>query len=205
VKLGVLDYGSGNIHSAAQALIRLGAEVVVSSDWAKINSCDGLLLPGVGAFAAAMASLQGGGHVPPLLDWAGSGRPLLGVCVGHQVLFEAGDEHGVVTPGLGLLPGAVTRLEATRLPHMGWDEVIPPAGSAMFAGIATECFYFVHSYAARCPGSAGITWGRHEASDFVAAIEQGPIWGTQFHPEKSGEPGLKLLSNWIASLPHQLG
>lgn len=202
--IGVLDYGSGNIHSAAKALTRLGADVVVSSDWARISKADGLLLPGVGAFAAVMASLQSGGHVQPLLDWASSGNPLLGICVGHQVLFEKGDEHGVVTPGLGLLPGAVTRLDATRLPHMGWDEVTAPAGSVMFAGIAGERFYFVHSYAA-LGGPDGTTWGRHEAVDFVAAVEQGPLWGTQFHPEKSGEPGLLLLGNWLASLGHKLG
>ena len=201
---GVLDYGSGNIHSAAQALSRLGAAVVVSSDWGQINACDGLLLPGVGAFAACMAALRGGGHVSPLLDWAGAGRPLLGVCVGHQVLFAGGDEHGVASAGLGLLPGVVTRLTATRLPHMGWDVVTPPAGSKMFAGIAGERFYFVHSYAAHA-GPAGTTWARHEDDTFVAAIEQGPLWGTQFHPEKSGAPGAQLLANWLAGLPERLG
>lgn len=200
--IGVLDYGSGNLHSVRQALARLGAATVVSSNWAVLDSCDGLVLPGVGAFAACMAGLEAvssGGvtHRVGLTRWARDKRPLLGVCVGHQVLFEAGDEHGVVTGGLGLLPGVVRRLDAVRLPHMGWDTVTPWVGSRMFAGINDQRFYFVHSYAVPQTSAAGVTWCEYEGGRFVAAVEDDAIWATQFHPEKSGGPGAALLAHWI--------
>jgi len=195
----VLDYGSGNLHSVAQALGRLGTAVVVTHDWDLLDGCDGLVLPGVGAFAACMAGLRGGGHADRLVGWAESERPMLGICVGHQVLYAKGEEHGQETAGLGLLAGAVSRLSATRLPHMGWDQVDAPADSAMFAGVSGERFYFVHSYAAHdSPGL--VTWTRYGGDTFVAGVEHGHIWGTQFHPEKSGAPGARLLGNWLASL-----
>ena len=203
--IGVLDYGSGNLHSVCQGLDRAGAKAVVSGNWDELNGCVGLVLPGVGAFAACMAGLTT--HRARLLDWVGQSRRLLGICVGHQVLFDSGDEHGVVTAGLGLISGAVTQLVATRLPHMGWDTVEAPTGSLMFDGIASQRFYFVHSYAAHATastlGKSCLTWGQHESDRFVAAIEAGPIWSTQFHPEKSGAPGVKLLENWLRQV--QLG
>jgi len=197
----VLDYGSGNLHSACQALTKVGAKVTLSSRWQDLDKLSGLLLPGVGAFAACMAGLGAGpgdGYRPWLADWLGRGRPLLGICVGHQVLFDRGVEHGVTTAGLGVLPGVVEPVPATRLPHMGWNTVEAADGSAMFAGIKKQRFYFVHSYAVCQPvPGAVVAWCQHEDARFVAGVEQGPIWSTQFHPEKSGEAGARLLSNWL--------
>ena len=206
-KVGILDHGSGNLHSVVWALSRLGADAELSSDWDYLMGCDGLVLPGVGAYSACLEGLRAGGHVEHLVRWAGDGRPLLGICVGHQALFEAGDEHGVTTSGLGLLPGRVTRLNAERLPHMGWNQVEAAGASAMFAGVGGERFYFLHSYAAHAdPAETGlITWGRHESDRFVAGVEHGSIWGTQFHPEKSGSPGARLLTNWLRCLADRLG
>lgn len=209
--IGVLDYESGNLHSVRQALIRQGASVVVSSSWRQLEACDGLVLPGVGAFAACMANLdaetQDGGqpmsHRLGLLNWAARQRPLLGICLGHQVLFQQGVEHGVVAPGLGLLQGVVEKLSAKRLPHIGWDTVDQPPDSAMFAGIGDQRFYFVHSYAVRETSETGVTWSTHEGDRFVAAIESGPIWGTQFHPEKSGAAGAQLLERWLRHVVKQ--
>ena len=202
--VGVLDYGSGNLHSACQALTAVGADVVASSSWHDLDGLDGLVLPGVGAFAACMGGIgltPGEGYRPWLADWLAAGRPLLGICVGHQVLFERGVEHGVTTPGMGVLPGAVEQLPSKRLPHIGWNTVEVPAGSAMFAGVENQRFYFVHSYAVLddIPG-AKVAWCEHEDARFVAAVEKGPIWSTQFHPEKSGEAGAALLRNWLGSL-----
>ena len=207
--VAVLDYGSGNLHSACQALTAVGADVVASSDWHDLDRLDGLVVPGVGAFAACMAGIgltPGEGYRPWLADWLAAGRPLLGICVGHQVLFERGVEHGVVTPGMGVLPGVVEQLPAKRLPHIGWNTVEAPAGSAMFAGVENQRFYFVHSYAVLndIPG-AQVAWCEHEDARFVAAVERGPIWSTQFHPEKSGEAGATLLRNWLGVLDIQAG
>lgn len=203
--VAVLDYGSGNLHSATRALAAAGAEVQLTADPQLCLDADGLVVPGVGAFAACAAGLAEVGG-PELIRWRlESGRPVLGICVGHQVMFDEGVEHGVRTTGLGVLPGVVAELDALPLPHMGWNTVEPPVGSAMFAGIEGERFYFVHSYATHdvpgWPAEAAVTWAEHGGDRFVAAVESGPLWSTQFHPEKSGTAGARLLRNWIATLP----
>lgn len=204
----VLDYGSGNIHSAAKALELAGARVSLSSEKSVAEAADGLLVPGVGAFSAVMAGLtavRGGAAIEKRLT---GGRPVLGICVGMQVLFEHGVERGNDTPGLGEWPGVVTELDAAILPHMGWNTVEAPADSRLFAGVAQERFYFVHSYAARewtlevhdpFP-QPRLTWAEHGGDRFLAAVENGPLSATQFHPEKSGEAGIRLLKNWLDTL-----
>ncbi|MGC5031937.1 imidazole glycerol phosphate synthase subunit HisH [Micromonospora sp. DT229] len=202
----VLDYGSGNLRSAERALAAAGAEVTVTDDLAAAADAEGLVVPGVGAFAACMAGIEALGAGPVIAGRVAAGRPVLGICVGMQILFESGDEHGVITKGLGLLPGDVTRLPAARLPHMGWNTVEPPVGSVLFAGLPTDSrFYFVHSYAVCDPtalvaAGAGVTTAHHEA-DFVAAVERGPLSAAQFHPEKSADTGARLLRNWLDTLP----
>lgn len=198
--MGLLDYGSGNLHSAARALVNAGAELVVSADLHALRRQDALVVPGVGAYAACMAGLRAAGGVELIADWVAAERPLLGICVGHQVLFDGGTEHGVDTPGLGLFAGRVEQLQARRLPHMGWNTVAPPEGTRLFAGLAGERFYFVHSYAAtHAPEDALVTTARHEAATFVAAVERGAVSSTQFHPEKSGAAGARLIGNWLGS------
>jgi imidazole glycerol-phosphate synthase subunit HisH len=203
----VLDYGSGNLRSVYRALLRTGADAEVSADFDVALSADGLVVPGVGAFAACMAGLleiRGDQVIDRRL--AGS-RPVLGICVGMQVLFAEGVEHGVHTKGCGQWPGTVERLAAPVLPHMGWNTVQAPAGSRLLAGIAGERFYFVHSYAARdlsFPPSPYmtpplVTWATH-GEQFIAAVENGPLSATQFHPEKSGDAGAALLANWLETL-----
>ncbi|MER7443073.1 imidazole glycerol phosphate synthase subunit HisH [Micromonospora avicenniae] len=201
----VLDYGSGNLRSAERALAAAGATVRVTDDLSAASAAAGLVVPGVGAFAACMAGIEGLGAGPVIADRVAAGRPVLGICVGMQVLFEHGEEHGVVTKGLGLLPGGVTKLPATRLPHMGWNTVRAPESSALFTGLPPESrFYFVHSYAVTEPGSlasAGATvTTAHHGADFVAAVERGPLSAAQFHPEKSADTGARLLRNWLATL-----
>lgn len=201
----VLDYGSGNLRSAERALERAGADVTVTGDLAAAEAADGLVVPGVGAYAACMAGLSAVGAAPVIAERVAAGRPVLGICVGMQVLFEYGDEHGVVTKGLGLLPGAVSRLPARRVPHMGWNTVDAAHGSTLFAGLPPDSrFYFVHSYAVTDGGGlaaagAQVTVSRHE-HDFVAAVERDALSATQFHPEKSADAGAALLRNWIGTL-----
>ncbi len=202
----VLDYGFGNIRSAERALARAGAQVTVTADLRAAAVADGLVVPGVGAYAACMAGIEGLGAGPVIAERVAAGRPVLGICVGMQIMFEYGDEHGVVTRGLGLLPGGVTRLDADRVPLMGWNTVAPPVESWLFATIAPGTrFYFVHSYAAR-PGDllesvGGVVTTSVHGGDFVAAVEHGHLAVTQFHPEKSGDAGLTLLRNWVRTLP----
>jgi glutamine amidotransferase len=196
----VLDYGSGNLRSAERALARVGAEVTVTADLTAARASDALVVPGVGAFAACMAGIEQVGAGPVVAERVAAGRPVLGICVGMQVLFEAGDEHGVRTAGLQVLPGEVTRLHAPVLPHMGWNTVQPPPGSVLFAGVDWGTrFYFVHSYAARDVPGALVTTAEH-GERFAAAVERGPLAATQFHPEKSGDAGAELLANWLRSL-----
>lgn len=201
----VLDYGSGNLRSAERALARAGAQVWVTADLAAAAEADGLVVPGVGAYAACMAGVEKLGAVDLIRRRVEQQRPVLGICVGAQIMFEYGDEHGEVTQGLGVLPGGVSRLTAHRVPHMGWNTVAAPAGSALFAGVdAGARFYFVHSYAAR-PGpeltetGAWVTVADH-GGPFVAAVERGALAVCQFHPEKSGEAGGLLLRTWIGRL-----
>ncbi len=199
----VLDYGSGNIRSAERAVARTGARVTVTAEPGPALAADGLLVPGVGAFAACADGLTAVDGPAVIAERFRRGRPTLAVCVGHQVLFEAGIEHGERAAGCAVWPGLVERLHAERLPHMGWNTVSVPAGSALFAGAERESFYFVHSYAVRVLDHAAgrlVTWAEHGGDRFVAAVEEGPLWSTQFHPEKSGDAGARLIANWVATL-----
>lgn len=203
----VLDYGSGNVHSAVKALERAGAEVTLTRDPEQVMAADGLVVPGVGAFDAVMSALIAVKGDELIDRRLAGGRPVLGICVGEQVMFARGVERGVETEGLGQWPGTVHQLQAERLPHMGWNTVQAPEDSTLFAGLAGERFYFVHSYAATEWGIEGrtastkpkVTWAEH-GQRFIAAVENGPLCATQFHPEKSGEAGIRLLRNWIESL-----
>jgi imidazole glycerol-phosphate synthase subunit HisH len=196
----VLDYGSGNLRSAFRALQRAGADATVTSDADASLNAAGLVVPGVGAFAACMRGLRAVGGDEIIAKRLTGARPVLGICVGMQVLFARGDEHGERTAGCGVWPGVVGRLDAPVLPHMGWNTVRPPDGSRLFAGIGPdERFYFVHSYAVTSWPVAStplLTWALH-GQPFVAAVEDGPLCATQFHPEKSGDAGAALLANWL--------
>jgi imidazole glycerol-phosphate synthase subunit HisH len=209
----VLDYGSGNVRSAVRALERVGADVELTSDRQAVLACDGLLIPGVGNFSACMVGLEGV-RAPELVGRRlAGGRPVLGICVGHQVLFDGSTEPSVGGPrkGLGEWSGTVERLPADVVPHMGWNTVDVPAGSSLFAGVEAERFYFVHSYAVQRweletrDGEVAhfepprVTWSEHGVR-FVAGVENGPLSATQFHPEKSGDAGAHLLENWVRSL-----
>ena len=199
----VLDYGSGNLRSAQRALQRVGADVEVTADAGAAASADGLVVPGVGAFEACMNGLREIGGDKIIDDRVAAGRPVLGVCVGMQILFARGVEFGVESQGCGQWPGAVVRLDAPVIPHMGWNVVDAAAGSALFKGLdATTRFYFVHSYAAQVwegDPDALLTWATHNVP-FLAAIEDGALAATQFHPEKSGDAGATLLANWVHGL-----
>lgn len=209
----VLDYGSGNLRSVVRAVERAGAEVTLTSDFDRALEADGLVVPGVGAFAACMKGLREIKGDRIIGRRLAGGRPVLGICVGMQILFARGVEHGVETQGCDEWPGVVERLQAPIVPHMGWNTVSVPEGSRLFAGIGEERFYFVHSYGVRdwvletndrtrAPlvtyAETGSVPG--EGDRFVAAVENGPLSATQFHPEKSGDAGARLLRNWVAGL-----
>jgi glutamine amidotransferase len=207
-KVVVLDYGSGNILSAERALLRAGADVTVTADREAALESDGLVVPGVGAFAACMAGIRAVKGPEIVGRRLAGGRPVLGICVGMQVLFEHGVEHGVDTEGLAEWPGVVEELQAPVLPHMGWNTVDVASGSVLFEGVEDQRFYFVHSYGVRRweleptndkLRAPRVTWATH-GEPFVAAVENGPLAATQFHPEKSGDAGARVLANWVATL-----
>ncbi|GAB3982039.1 imidazole glycerol phosphate synthase subunit HisH [Actinoallomurus acanthiterrae] len=203
----VLDYGSGNLRSAERAIARVGADVTVTADFDAALNADGLVVPGVGAFAACMNGLRGVRGEQIIGRRLAGGRPVLGICVGMQILFEKGVEHGIATDGCAEWPGTVERIEAPVLPHMGWNTVEAPEGTVLFAGLEPDTrFYFVHSYGVRrwemAPGRFTpplVTWSEH-GERFVAAVENGPLSATQFHPEKSGDAGAAVLKNWLSTL-----
>ncbi|RCK71492.1 imidazole glycerol phosphate synthase subunit HisH [Desertihabitans brevis] len=202
----VLDYGSGNLRSAVRALEATGARVELSADPERARTAAGLVVPGVGAFAACMAGLRAVSGDAVVRERATSGRPTLGICVGAQVLFASGVEHGERTDGVGLWPGEVEQLRTRRLPHMGWNEVRPDPGSVLFEGLDGSRFYFVHSYGVHAVEAlrergARVTTVQHEDDVFVAGVEDGAVSAVQFHPEKSGAAGARLLSSWVAALP----
>jgi len=203
----VLDYGSGNVHSAAKAVEAAGARVELTADRDRVLAADGLLVPGVGAFSAVMDALRAVRGDELIDRRLAGGRPVLGICVGMQIMFDGGDEGGVVADGLGQWPGTVSALRAPIVPHMGWNTIDSAQPSRLFAGLHDERFYFVHSYAAHewsldphpAIPSPIVTWAQH-GERFVAAVENGPLSATQFHPEKSGQAGLRLLANWLSTL-----
>ncbi len=203
----VLDYGSGNLRSAERALARAGAGVTVTAEAGAALGADGLVVPGVGAFAACMAGLTGVGGDKVIARRVELGRPVLGICVGMQVLFDQGEEFGQRTAGCGVFPGTVGQLDAAVLPHMGWNTVAPPPGSVLFDGISDGTrFYFVHSFGLRMrdagpllAAGAAVTVTEH-GEPFAAAVESGPVAATQFHPEKSGDAGAAVLRNWLGRL-----
>lgn len=205
--VALLDYGSGNVHSAKKALEAAGAQVDLTRDRNAVMSADGLVVPGVGSIAACMEGLREVNAGELIGRRLAGGRPVLGICVGMQVLFDEGREGGETTDALGEWPGVVDRLDAPVLPHMGWNTVEVPEGSRLFEGIESERFYFVHSYAAKewlieqhpRIRTTALTWATH-GERFLAAVENGPLTATQFHPEKSGEAGVRLLANWLATL-----
>ena len=243
-RIQVLDYGFGNVRSMVHALSQLGVDAQISADPDLAMKADGLVIPGVGAYGACMAGLRAVGGDRIILDRLAQGLPVLGVCIGLQIMFQFGDEDGRSEPGLGLIPGRVTKLDADVVPHMGWDHVQAPQGTQLLAGVQDQRFYFVHSYAAMAvqgddragvaqPGLALrvsalkeqsgsqpesgktsdgasfgeplVTWATYGRSRFVAAYECGPLSATQFHPEKSGQAGARLLTNWVRTLPGASG
>lgn len=203
----VLDYGAGNVHSAVKALAAAGADATLSRDPKLVAEAAGLLVPGVGAFAAVMQQLRAVRGDEMIERRLAGGRPVLGICVGHQVMFARGIERGQDAEGLDQWPETVRELRAQMLPHMGWNTVEAPEDSVLFNGVRNERFYFVHSCAATEWSIEGrgestrprVTWAEH-GERFVAAVENGPLSTTQFHPEKSGEAGIQLLRNWVATL-----
>ncbi len=206
-KVVVFDYGSGNVHSAFKAIIAAGADAVLTADQEQALNAHGLVIPGVGAFKSVMNALQAKNAERIIEQRLIAGRPVLGICVGMQVLFNSGLEGGEEIPGLGQWPGQVRALEADVLPNIGWRNIEVAPDSKLFRGIESEFFYFVHSYAAtelpltgggaiKAPQVSYANYGER----FIAAVENGPLSATQFHPEKSGEAGIQLLANWARTL-----
>ena len=198
--VAVLDYGVGNLHSAAKALDRAGAEVRVVAALGEAAGAAGLVVPGVGAYGACLRGLASAGGAAAVAGWLEGGRPLLGICVGMQLLFEASEE-GPVGDGVGVVPGKIRHLTGqVKIPHIGWDEVTVGPGSRLFAGLGDGTrFYFVHSYAPEPDGEA-IAAVCDYGGRFAAAVEHGNLFGTQFHPEKSGRAGLALLANFVTQV-----
>lgn len=206
----VFEYGAGNIHSACQALAEMGARVTLTDGAQKVRDADGVMVPGVGAIGYVMDRFRSHGGQDLMLERVQADKPLLGICVGMQILFQDATEKGA-HEGLGFFNGTVEELPAARLPHMGWGQVQCPVGSQMFQDIADAHFYFVHSYArllqpgqaienCQHPDRTVLTTAAPHGTQFAAALESGPLWATQFHPEKSGAAGLRLLGNWLNTI-----
>jgi glutamine amidotransferase len=199
--IAILDYGSGNLRSAQRAFERSGSEVVVTSDRDVALNAAGLVVPGVGAFAACMRGLVAIGGDQIVRERVAAQRPTLGICVGMQILFRDGDEHtsSEIHKGVGIWQESVTKLAAPILPHMGWNTVDVTGPSQLFNSVADQSFYFVHSYAAKSKVGSVQGWTTH-GEKFLSAVEDGAICATQFHPEKSGDAGLQLIKNWVGLL-----
>ncbi|MBW3576441.1 MAG: imidazole glycerol phosphate synthase subunit HisH [Actinobacteria bacterium] len=201
--VAVLDYEAGNLRSAQRGLERAGAEVTVTADPLVAERADALVVPGVGHFGTCLANLKRGGLADLVRRWVRDGRPLLGICVGMQLLYEHSEEGDC--PGLGILPGRVVRFPDTvRIPHMGWDVIVPASGhddDPLLAGVAGKRAYFVHSYYAVASDPAHVVATCRYPEPFPCIVRAGPVVGTQFHPEKSSDVGIRLLTNWVAGLP----
>jgi len=196
--IAILDYGSGNLRSAQRAFETSGRDVVITSDYDLALNADGLVVPGVGAFAACMQGLTGIRGDELVRERVARKRPTLGICVGMQILFTHGVEYGD-HEGVGIWNATVEKLDAPILPHMGWNTVTTGTGSSLFKGVEDQSFFFVHSYAVKKKVGAIATMSHH-GQDFLAAVEDGVIAATQFHPEKSGDAGLALIKNWVDGL-----
>jgi glutamine amidotransferase len=225
-KIVIFDYGFGNVRSAMRAFEHVGATVELTNDYQAAITASGLVVPGVGAFNACIEGFRGAQGQEVLLQRLRQEAPVFGICVGHQILFERSEEGEVSPLGIGLIPGVVERLRASVVPHMGWNEVDVPPGAlapAPLRGLLGERFYFVHSYgvlgaptwhgnsataaaasaaatAAAAQDAPGVATTTHEQCEFISAIQQGALFGTQFHPEKSGQAGLALIKNWLDDL-----
>lgn len=199
--IAILDYGSGNLRSAERAFATAGKEVVVTSDRTVALEAEGLVVPGVGAFAACMSGLNAVDGAAIVRERLQQERPVLGICIGMQIMFAYGTEHADVSPhqGIGIWNGTVSQLDAPILPHMGWNTVETDSNSVLFKGVESESFYFVHTYAAKETVGKMQAWSIH-GERFLAAVEDGYMSATQFHPEKSGSAGLALIKNWVGSL-----
>ena len=197
--IAILDYGSGNLRSAQRAFEVASANVVVTRDAKTCSEASALIVPGVGAFAACMEQLAQFGGVEIIADRVAKERPIFGICVGMQILFQSSSEKKE-TQGLGVLPGKVSELKAPVLPHMGWNSVAPAHSSKLFKGVEDQSFYFVHSYAAKDSISDATNTITNYGEDFLAAVEKDFVVATQFHPEKSGAAGAKLIANWVKTL-----
>ena len=199
--IAILDYGFGNLRSAERAFATSGKDVVVTSDRAVALEAEGLVVPGVGAFAACMNGLNAVDGAAIVRERLAKERPTLGICIGMQILFSQGTEHSesAAHAGVGIWDGIISKLDAPILPHMGWNTVETDPDSILFKGIESESFYFVHSYAAKYAVGKMQAWSTH-GEKFLAAVEDGYVSATQFHPEKSGSAGLALIKNWVGSL-----
>jgi len=199
--IALLDYGSGNLRSAERAFATAGKDVVVTSDRSVALEAEGLVVPGVGAFAACMTGLKSIDGATIVRERLAMQRPVLGICIGMQIMFTLGTEHSESAPhaGIGIWDGTVSQLNAPILPHMGWNTVESDKDSVLFKGVEGESFYFVHSFAAKTAVGKMQGWSNH-GERFLASVEDGCMSATQFHPEKSGAAGLALIKNWVGSL-----
>ena len=196
--IAILDYGSGNLRSAQRAFETTGREVIVTSDYHTALNAEGLVVPGVGAFASCMQGLRSIRGDEIVRERIGLKRPTLGICVGMQILFSQGTEHGEYS-GVGIWDARVEKIDAPILPHMGWNSVSAAPSSNLFKGVEDQSFYFVHSFAVKSAVGMYPTFTEY-GEKFLSAIEDETVWATQFHPEKSGEAGLHLIKNWSNTL-----